>query len=99
MVSVVENPASEPFPTGFARERAVLDHSRATSILKPRSPALSARTESRRGRVRLLRQQAVAVNHCGGNVDELPIRRSRVFTEHFECGRLIDRVAFHEDAL
>jgi pimeloyl-ACP methyl ester carboxylesterase len=48
--------------------------------------------------VRLLRQQAVAVDHCRCYVDELPVRRSRVLTQHLEGRRLIDRVALHEDA-
>jgi hypothetical protein len=47
----------------------------------------------------LFQQQAMAADHCGGNVDELPVRRSRLFTQQLECGRPVNRVAFHEDAL
>lgn len=46
-----------------------------------------------------LRQQAVAVDYCRRHVDQLPIRRARVFSEHLESRRLVDRVAFHENAL
>jgi hypothetical protein len=60
---------------------------------------LFARPVHRGGRLRLLRQQSVAVDDCGRHVDELSVRRARVLTQHLEGRRLIDRVAFHEDAL
>jgi hypothetical protein len=41
----------------------------------------------------------VAVDHCGRDVDELPVRRARVLSEELESRRLVNRVAFHEDAL
>src|SRR5436190_8362206 len=100
MESVVENPASESIATpGFARKRARARPRARPLSLRPRSPALSPRPVSRRGRVWLLRQQAVTVDHCRGNVDELPVRGTRLLTQQLEGRRLIDRVAFHEDAL
>jgi hypothetical protein len=53
----------------------------------------------RRGHLGLLRQQAVAVDDCRRHVDQLPIRRARVLSGQFESHRLVNRVAFHQDAL
>jgi hypothetical protein len=39
------------------------------------------------------------VHNSRGNVDELPVRRARLLTEHLERDRLVHRVALHQDAL
>src|SRR5919198_3940925 len=55
------------------------DHPLGDPRLKLRPLAFSpARRVSRGGRVWLPRQQAVAVDHCGGNIDELSVRRACV---------------------
>jgi len=46
----------------------------------------------------MLRQQAVAVDDGGGDVDEFAVGGSGVLAEHFEGGGVVDGVAFHEDA-
>jgi hypothetical protein len=41
----------------------------------------------------------MTVDHRGGDVDQLAVGGARVVTKHLERGRLVHRVAFHEDAL
>jgi hypothetical protein len=41
----------------------------------------------------------VTVDDCRGEVDQLSVVDARVLAEHLERARLVDGVAFHEDAL
>jgi hypothetical protein len=41
----------------------------------------------------------MAADHCERDVDQLPVCRKRVLTEQLKSRRLVNRVAFHEDAL
>jgi hypothetical protein len=44
----------------------------------------------------LFRQQGVAVDHSGGNVDQLAVGGARVVAQHLKGSRLVYRVALHE---
>ena len=46
----------------------------------------------------LFGEQAVAVDDCGGEVEEFAVVDSRVIAEEFVGVLLVDAVAFHEDA-
>jgi hypothetical protein len=47
----------------------------------------------------MFREQAVAVDDGGGDVDELAVGRAGVLAQHFEGACFVDGMAFHEDAL
>jgi hypothetical protein len=47
----------------------------------------------------LFGEQSVAVDDGSGNVGKLAVDGARVLAEHLESARLIDRVAFHQNAL
>jgi hypothetical protein len=47
----------------------------------------------------LLREQAVAVDDGGGDVEEFAVGGSGVLAQHLEGACVVDGVAFHQDAL
>jgi hypothetical protein len=41
----------------------------------------------------------VAVGDRGGEIDQLAVVRARMLAQHFKGARIVDAVAFHQDAL